>query len=102
MFTSQHIGYHKTRYCSRSGKALGDAFYGDKMKPKKRLKKKLACANCLKRKLSEMMVPAKEHEILKRIWPRLFATRVPEKDTVRSEKTDPVKDSSLKRSYEVS
>jgi hypothetical protein len=49
-----------------------------------------------------MMVPAKEHEILKRIWPRLFATRVPEKDTVRSEKTDPVKDSSLKRSYEVS
>ena len=100
MFTSQHIGYHKTRYCSRSGKALGDAFYGDKMKPKKRLKKKLACANCLKRKLSEMMVPAKEHEILKRIWPRLLQRKFLKR--IRSEKTDPVKDSSLKRSYEVS
>jgi len=49
MFTSQHSGYHKTRHCSRSGKALGDAFYGDKMKPKKRLLKK-ACLRQLSEK----------------------------------------------------
>jgi len=71
IFTSQHIGYHKVGHCSRSGKALGDAFYGDKMKPKKIFKKKRACANFLKKKLSEMMVPAKGYKILKRILPDL-------------------------------
>ena len=84
MFTSQHIGYHKTRHCSRSGKALGDAFYGDKMKPKKSLKKKkLACANCLKIKLSEMMVPANVYlKKSKKNFAGLVATTVPEKDTI--------------------
>ena len=83
MFTSQHSGYHKTRHCSRSGKALGDAFYGDKMKPKKRFKKKLACANCLKRKLSEMMVPANVYlKKSEKNFAGLVATTVPEKDTI--------------------
>ena len=75
-------------------------FMVTKWNQKRDWKKKLACANCLKRTLSEMMVPAKEHEILKRIWPRLLQRKFLKR--IRSEKTDPVKDSSLKRSYEVS
>ena len=82
MFTSQHIGYHKIRHCSRSGKDLGDAFYGDKMKPKKIFKKKRACANFLKRKLSEMMVPAKRISNSEKNFAGLVATTVPEKDTI--------------------
>ena len=55
-----------------------------------------ACATCLKRKLSEVMVPAKGNKKSENNFAGLVATTVPEKDTIW--KTDPVKDSSLKRS----
>jgi len=46
------------------------------------LKKMRACATCLKRKLSEVMVPAKGNKKSENNFAGLVATTVPEKDTI--------------------
>jgi len=72
MFANQHIGYHKIRHCSRSGKALGDAFFGDKMKPKKNKKQKTFLRQFSGKKTIKNDGSCKGYKILKIILPDLL------------------------------